>query len=50
MERKPRKKLGLSSGSGEFASWVVGSDYSCERLLGTGSYGKVALAMKKSTG
>jgi hypothetical protein len=48
--KRERKKLGLNSGSGEFASWVVGSDYVCERLLGTGSYGKVALAMKKSTG
>lgn len=28
----------------------MGEDYSCERLLGTGSYGKVALATKKSTG
>ena len=33
----------------EFASWNVGADYNCERLLGTGSYGKVALATKKST-
>lgn len=38
------------SGSSEFASWAVGSDYVCERLLGTGSYGKVVLALKKSTG
>ncbi len=28
----------------------MGTDYSCEKLLGTGSYGKVALATKKSTG
>ena len=28
----------------------MGSDYVCERLLGTGSYGKVALATRKSTG
>jgi len=27
----------------------VGTDYICEKLLGTGSYGKVALATKKST-
>jgi mitogen-activated protein kinase 1/3 len=33
----------------EFSSWNVGTDYNCERLLGTGSYGKVALATKKST-
>lgn len=29
---------------------MVGNDYSCEKLLGTGSYGKVVLATKKSTG
>lgn len=28
----------------------MGTDYVCEKLLGTGSYGKVALATKKSTG
>lgn len=33
----------------EFANWNVGEDYVCERLLGTGSYGKVVLATKKST-
>jgi len=48
--KRERKKLGLMSGSSEFASWAVGSDYVCERLLGTGSYGKVVLALKKSTG
>ena len=34
----------------QFTDWEVGSDYACEKLLGTGSYGKVALATKKSTG
>lgn len=34
----------------QFSDWEVGEDYSCERLLGTGSYGKVALATQKSTG
>ena len=34
----------------QFTDWEVGSDYSCEKLLGTGSYGKVVLATKKSTG
>jgi mitogen-activated protein kinase 1/3 len=28
----------------------VGNDYIVEKMLGTGSYGKVALATKKSTG
>ena len=49
--KKERKRLGLGlGGGGEFASWAVGTDYVCERLLGTGSYGKVVLALKKSTG
>jgi len=34
----------------QFADWEVGSDYVVEKMLGTGSYGKVALALKKSTG
>ena len=34
----------------QFADWLVGDDYICERLLGTGSYGKVALATRRSTG
>lgn len=41
-----RGNLGLT----QFNNWEVGDDYTCERLLGTGSYGKVALATKKSTG
>lgn len=28
----------------------MGNDYIVEKMLGTGSYGKVALATKKSTG
>mgnify|MGYP000966293017 CR=1 FL=1 len=45
-------KLGRKGNLGlnQFADWEVGSDYTCEKLLGTGSYGKVALALKKSTG
>ena len=42
---KKRGGLGLN----QFEDWDVGDDYSCEKLLGTGSYGKVALATKKST-
>lgn len=37
-------------GLNQFEDWVVGDDYTCEKVLGTGSYGKVALATKKSTG
>lgn len=34
----------------KFADWEVGSDYECEKLLGTGSYGSVCMATQKSTG
>ena len=44
--RSRRRGLNLN----QFSDWDVGSDYTCERLLGTGSYGKVALAKRKSTG
>ena len=46
--RPSRQKGNL--GLDQFAGWEVGNDYTCEKLLGTGSYGKVALAVKKSTG
>ena len=46
MKGSRRGNLGLN----QFADWEVGADYVCEKLLGTGSYGKVALASKKSTG
>ena len=45
-KRRGRGNLGLN----QFSDWEVGNDYACERLIGTGSYGKVALAIKKSTG
>ena len=45
-KRRGRGNLGLN----QFSDWLVGDDYICERLLGTGSYGKVALATRKSTG
>ena len=45
-----RRKGNLGLNQNQFDDWDVGSDYTCERLLGTGSYGKVALAVKKSTG
>lgn len=46
---KPNARKG-GLGLNQFADWEVGTDYLCEKLLGTGSYGKVALATKKSTG
>jgi mitogen-activated protein kinase 1/3 len=42
----PRGSLGLN----KYSDWEVGDDYVCEKTLGTGSYGMVALATKKSTG
>jgi mitogen-activated protein kinase 1/3 len=41
-----RRSLGIS----KFADWDVGSNYECEKLLGTGSYGSVCMATQKSTG
>ena len=49
-ESKPRGRGRGNLGLNQFTDWEVGSDYVCEKLLGTGSYGKVALATKKSTG
>jgi mitogen-activated protein kinase 1/3 len=42
----PRGSLGLN----KYGDWEVGDDYVCEKTLGTGSYGQVVLATKKSTG
>jgi mitogen-activated protein kinase 1/3 len=47
--KAPNKRVG-NLGLNQFADWEVGNDYSVEKMLGTGSYGKVALALKKSTG
>ena len=33
-----------------FADWEVGSDYKCEKLLGKGSYGAVAMATHAPSG
>jgi mitogen-activated protein kinase 1/3 len=33
----------------KFADWIVGKDYECQKLLGTGSYGSVAMAIHKPT-
>lgn len=48
---KPSAKRGIGAPStSQFSDWQVGPNYECSRLLGTGSYGKVALAVQKSTG
>jgi mitogen-activated protein kinase 1/3 len=44
--QKRRSGLNVS----KFADWEVGSNYECEKLLGTGSYGSVCMATQKSTG
>jgi mitogen-activated protein kinase 1/3 len=33
-----------------FGDWEIGADYKCEKLLGKGSYGAVALATHIPTG
>ena len=33
----------------KFTDWQVGKDYECQKLLGTGSYGSVAMAIHKPT-
>jgi mitogen-activated protein kinase 1/3 len=43
---KKRASLNMN----KFSDWEVGTDYVCEKLLGTGSYGSVALATQTSTG
>jgi mitogen-activated protein kinase 1/3 len=47
---KGGSRRGGNLGLNQFSDWEVGNDYVCEKILGTGSYGKVALATKKSTG
>ena len=37
--KKRTSGLGL-----KFADWDVGSNYECEKILGTGSYGSVVMA------
>ena len=50
MMKSNNKRAGnLGLVQSQFSDWEVGQDYNCEKLLGTGSYGKVALATKKST-
>jgi serine/threonine protein kinase len=38
-----------SSSTSQFADWQVGTNYECQKFIGTGSYGKMALAIQKST-
>lgn len=33
-----------------FDDWEVGKNYECEKILGSGSYGSVCMAIQKSTG
>jgi len=33
----------------KFVDWEVGENYECQKLLGTGSYGSVAMAIHKPT-
>jgi len=42
------KRKGLDMN--KFADWEVGKDYECVKLLGQGSYGAVASAVRKQTG
>jgi len=49
MKQSGNRRVG-NLGLKQFADWEVGTDYVVEKMLGTGSYGKVALALKKSTG
>ncbi|CDW81215.1 UNKNOWN [Stylonychia lemnae] len=43
-----KRRSGLNMN--KFQDWEVGSNYECEKLLGTGSYGSVCMATQKSTG
>lgn len=48
---QPMKRVRLGGlGLNKFASWEVGKDYECLKILGSGSYGEVAAAIHKPTG
>jgi len=49
-KRRGRGDLGLKMREAQFKNWEVGSNYKCEKLLGSGSYGQVAQAVQMSTG
>jgi len=49
-EKKRRGELGLGMKAAQFKSWEVGTNYKCEKVLGSGSYGQVAQALQLSTG
>ena len=42
--------MALGMKAKQFNSWEVGANYKCEKLLGSGSYGSVAMAAQLSTG
>ena len=45
-----RENGSLFGNSKKFDHWEVGSNYKCEKLLGSGSYGQVVQAIQLSTG
>lgn len=40
-----KRRTALNINQGKFADWDVAPHYECEKLLGTGSYGSVCLAI-----
>jgi mitogen-activated protein kinase 1/3 len=42
-------KSSSKSSKHKFTDWEVGKDYECQKLLGSGSYGSVAMAIHKPT-
>ena len=51
-ERKSKRGeiAGLGMKQNQFKNWDVGTNYKCEKILGSGSYGQVAQAIQLSTG
>ena len=43
-EKKGRKGISLGMKANKFKDWEIGSNYKCEKVLGSGSYGSVAMA------
>ena len=44
-KKSRRGDLGLKMKSKQFENWECGTNYQCEKLLGSGSYGQVAQAI-----
>jgi hypothetical protein len=38
-KKSKRSELALGMKAAQFKTWEVGSNYKCEKLLGSGSYG-----------